>query len=170
MANVTLRRVGLLLVVVGALALVTQAIAFSSVSANRTAELTVVDDPNAYLGMENASDLGVGTFNGTENVSRITNNLNQDLHTLDVDVTITNDNDSLVVSDGFDGSLPAGDSTKLELSCDRGRRGTATVQVEVIRASGATVEIEGASITFDLEYDCTGGGVGPPGGGGQPGG
>lgn len=169
MASETLRRVGLMLVVVGALALVTQVVAFSSVSANRAANLTVVDDPDAYLGMKNASDLGVGTFSGTGNVSRITNNLNQDLHTLDVDVTITNDDDRLAVSDGFDGSLAAGDSTKLELSCQRGGSGTATIQVDVPLASGTAVNIEGASISFDLDYDCQGrSGGGGPGNGNGP--
>lgn len=152
-----IRRVALVFVLVGAAALVTPSLAFSSVDADRGSTIATADDPsNANLGMTQL----VGSIGGTNSVARITNNMDQDLGTLDVDVSINTSD--LIVSDGFDNSLPAGDSTDLVLDCDR-RMGTALVTINVVEASGPTVTITDPTLEFTLDYDCTGGDDGSDG-------
>lgn len=57
----TLRRLGLVLLVGGALLLVTATVGFSGVSADRPTSVTLADDPDAYLGIvENTDTLTVG--------------------------------------------------------------------------------------------------------------
>lgn len=153
-----LRGIALVLVLVGTATLLVPSMAFSSVDADRTTNVSVADDQsNALLGMTQL----VSSIGGTTSVARITNNLDEDLNTLDTAVSLNTTD--LSINQDFDNSLLSGDSTDLVLDCEK-RSGTATVNISVNEASGPDVTITDPSLNFTVDYDCTGkdsGGDGP---------
>lgn len=82
------RAIGVVLVVAGAMAMGTPQFAYSTISAERPATVNVAADTNAYLGVDELSDIGeLRGDDDPQSVATLTNNLGQ---TVTVDVWVEN--------------------------------------------------------------------------------
>lgn len=132
---------------------------FETIATDRTTSVSVADDADALLGID---ETGNTPDQQTDvDVIEITNNAAEDFTDLSTAVTIDDPNGALGISSPFDASLAQGATTGLEMTCDGGGDGTATVTV-VSTASGSTVAIRDHEFSETIDYSCTGGG-GPPG-------
>lgn len=149
----SLARLGVALAVVGVAMLAAPTLGFESIAAERTTTVTVADDANALLGVAATAETPDNKNDAV--VVEITNNAGVDFTDLQTDVTL--DTTRLSVSDGFDGTLAAGATSGLTLTCDRGGSGTATVTV-VSTATGDGLTVQDHEFSHTFEYSCTGGG------------
>ncbi|MHC3437556.1 hypothetical protein ACYJ1Y_05485 [Natrialbaceae archaeon A-gly3] len=158
----TLTIVAVGLIVLGAMAMVGPTFGFSTIAGDRGVNVNTADDSSALLGIEETGD--TPDNQNDVDVIEITNNAGEDYETLDTEVTIDDPNDALAISNDFDESLPQGEVTGLELTCEGGGDGEATVSVGA-DASGSTIQIEDVSFSTTFEYSCIGGGNTDPGDG-----
>ncbi|WP_128904148.1 hypothetical protein [Halorubrum amylolyticum] len=116
--------------------------AFSSVEAERGVEVNVVDDAEAYLGLEAESE--IATVNRPAEVVEITNSF---ADTLSLDVTVKNTNevvDGVAVGDEdlgdeFSLKLGPGESTSVSITCVRPEKAEFRLQFSG-DTNGASVE------------------------------
>lgn len=155
-------KLGVVLVVAGALLLAGPVFGFSTLAADRGVNVGTAPTEDALLAIQPTGETP-DQQNDAE-VLTITNNAGERFDSLDAQAEIVSDpNGALAISDGFDSSLDPGAQTGLGLTCDSGGTGQATVEVTA-DAFGATLAVEGIAYTHSFSYSCTGnGGGGPPG-------
>ena len=150
-----LGKLGLVIVVVGAIVLAGPVFGFSTIAADRGVSVTTSDDSTALVGI-NATGETPDNQNDAV-VVEITNNADEEYSSLETNVSIEDTNGALAISSGFATTLSAGETTGLELTCDGGGDGTATVSVNA-DAFGSTLQVQGVSYSTTFSYSCTGGG------------
>ncbi|WP_247730861.1 hypothetical protein [Halovivax limisalsi] len=157
MSGATLSRLGLVLVVVGALALSGPAFGFASLGADRGVGVTTADTETAMLSIYSTGE--TPDQHADADVIEIANNAGVTFETLDTEATIVDDpNGALAFTqNGFAATLAPGESTGLEMTCAGGGKGTATVSVTA-NATGPGLSITGVSYSRTFDYACTGGG------------
>lgn len=148
------RRAALGLVAGGGFVLGAETFGFTNVTALRGTAVDVAgDSADALLGITETGDTPTNQENA--DVVEITNNADQEFDTLATTVNLDDPNGSLVISDPFAASLPQGDTTGLEMACDGGGDGTATVTVDA-EAVGPSIRIHVPDFTHTFDYSCTG--------------
>lgn len=169
MRPTTLRRLSLLLVLAGAVALAPSQFAFSSVTADRTTQMQVTDDPGAYLGIvDNSPNVGtVGKSSG--DVVYLDDNAGGAFDASGISASIVSyanctsdpgvDCPSVDVAPSTDGH-----DFEVVVSCDgTDIKATDTMTIS-LQATGSTVSVDAQRTTSDaVETNCrgnTGGGGG----------
>lgn len=150
-----LRTVGVVLVVAGAMALASPQFAYSSVTADRAANVGVAADTNAYLGIDANGD--IGELRGDDNpqpVATLTNNLGQ---TVDVDVRVENipgASDDILSAYPNGASISPGNAKNATVECnttDSVGQKNVTFGVD---ATGPSVSIVNATFTVTIDIQC----------------
>lgn len=165
----TIKRLGFALLIGGALLLVTGTMGFSAVSAERTASITVADDPDAYLGIvdnSGSSDADVtDTSTGElyylyDNVgSYDTTNVAITIESIDYgDGTATTNPDLTVTirnADLLEGVTQNYD-LYVEISCDEGSTESGIGHLTVVFDASDTVSVLAERTTNQtINVDCT---------------
>ncbi|WP_254808005.1 hypothetical protein [Natronosalvus amylolyticus] len=153
-------KVAMVLVVVGILLLSGPVFGFTTFSADRGVTAETAETEQALLAISGTD--ATPTNQNDAVILEITNNANVDFTSLETSVTIEGDNDRISVSDPFDDQLASDEQTGLEVTCERGGGGEATVRVDA-DAFGSELAIEGVTYEHTFAYTCTG--QGDPGGG-----
>ncbi|MFD1563213.1 hypothetical protein ACFR99_06605 [Haloarchaeobius amylolyticus] len=147
-------KLGLVLVVAGTIVMSGPVFGFSTIAADRTTVIST-SDTDALVAVEETGETPDKDNDAV--VIEITNNANEAYDPLEAEATIVEDsNGALAISNGFDNSLPAGETTGVELTCDGGGSGEATVAVDA-DTYGSTLEVRGVSDNTTFQYSCTGG-------------
>lgn len=133
--------------------------AFSSVTADRTSQVSIVDDPNANLGIDNKSNIGeLRGDDGYQNVTLLTNNFGLDLTDVTVSIQhIPNADDNNLIAAPTGAFLGAGSSTKGEVKCDpNGPLNSPGVRDVRFRVDGAgdSVSVSNATFTVTIDIRC----------------
>ena len=150
------RRAALGLIAGGSVLTATETFGFTSLSANRSFDISVSDDPNAFIGIEVVLDGAVE--GGEEDAIRLINNTGEPL-SLDVDVTVGS---GLNLETTFNDEVPVGEDTTMTVSCVQGSgSGFTDVEIDIRSATGDSFSVEHLSRTFSLERACSGG-TAPP--------
>lgn len=153
-------QLAIVLVVVGALVLAGPAFGFTTIAADRMVDVATTDTEDALLGVSD-TDQTPNQQNDAV-VMTITNNAGVDFDSLETDVELEDDNDALAISDDFADQLEADEETGLELTCEGGGDGVATVSVTAT-GSGSGLEVSDVTEEYTFSYSCTG--QDDPGGG-----
>lgn len=155
-----LAHLGVVLLLLGAVALAAPTFGFSTIAADRGTAVQTAEDPNALVGFEPTSEEIAGRHD-TATAFSLRNNADQ---ALDLSTTHALSGSGLAVATDGSGTVPPGQATPVVVECTRGGvSGTATITTTV-DATGASMSIEGASSSTTFDYECSGGGD-PPGGG-----
>ncbi|MDF9744928.1 bactofilin family protein [Natrinema salsiterrestre] len=149
----TVVKLGFVFVALGAVAMAGPVFGFTTIAADRGVSAETASDANALVGIETTGETPDKKNDAV--IVEITNNANQAYDPLETDVTIDDPNGALAVSSGFATALSSGDTTGLEVTCDGGGDGTATVTVNA-NAVGSTLEVREDSYTTAVDYSCTG--------------
>ncbi|AGB30257.1 hypothetical protein C488_05192 [Natrinema pellirubrum DSM 15624] len=147
-------KLGLLLVVTGVMTMYGPVFGFTTIAADRTTDISTADS-DALVGIEVTGEVPDKDTDAV--VVEITNNANEAYDPLEAQATIVEDSGgSLAISSGFDSSLPPGETTGVELTCDGNNGGEATVVVDA-DAYGSTLEVRDVSHSMTFQYSCAGG-------------
>ncbi|MFC3957430.1 hypothetical protein [Halovivax cerinus] len=161
MTGRTLRTLGLVLVVAGAVLVTGPAFGFSTLSADRGVSVGTAPIDSALLAIEPTGETPSNQNDAV--VIEITNNGNEQFDPLSAQAVIVDDTKgALAISSSFDSVLDPGATTGLELTCSGGGDGTATVAVTA-DAAASSFSIGNVSYTYTFSYSCTGGGGGGTG-------
>jgi hypothetical protein len=141
------RRAVLALFVVAALIVGTAG--YDSVQSERSADVNVATDADAYLALE-----PTGTTIENESTGPVLKLTNQFGTSVDVSITDLSTNGGVAVQGLTDTSLGTGDATSLEVTCTTANDGTVTVDIEATgdgiafeTTETVAVSCEGASTT-----------------------
>lgn len=162
-----LRTLAVVMIMVGAAAMAPSQVAYSFAEADRGASLTIADDPNANLGIEDKSDVDPLRGDSTpQRVATLRNNVGQTLTIQDVvvdSINTTSASDLQVANppDAFE--LASGDPVDVEVDCNSTvNAGPSNVTFRVTSADGSTVHISGVTWSVTVNIQC---GKGNRGGG-----
>jgi len=154
---VRLRRLAVAALVAAAVLAIPATSGFSATSAERPVEVAVVDDGNAYLGLEKKSPtLGNGTHSDVLLVEMM-NNFAIDI--TDIEVSVIEDDASMppnLVNSGSvtDSSLGPGETADVTADIDCGN--AAGSETFVVDLSAETADGSSVELTRDVEVECTG--------------
>ncbi|WP_254861680.1 hypothetical protein [Halovivax gelatinilyticus] len=149
----SLSKLGLVLVVAGALVLAGPVFGFSTFAADRGVSVSTAEDPNAILGIDMADSVELDDSDVL--VATLTNNIGSEIDTLDVDIQ----SGILTVSSGFSDQLSEGESTQLYVECgDASGPGSQDISITIEEAtsSDSGLTISRNTVTTKVEYDCGG--------------
>lgn len=161
----TVTLVGVCLIILGAVTMTGPMFGFSSLAADRSISAGTASGAEAYLGFEPVDEAIEGRQD-TATVARIHNNLNSEMNL----TTSVDTGPDLSVDSSFASSVNSNDYTALTLRCDGGgSSGNQTVTITVEEAAATGITVEGATMSVDVEYQCTGNNRGGNGGSGGTG-
>lgn len=162
-----IKRVAIVLILVGTVALVTSAGAFSAITADRAISAQSAPQDTAFIALEPTGNT-VDDQNNPTLIGEIRNNIDQP-----ATVTFTVESGYAGVSvDPQNGeqTLSPGETIDLEATCNPPNGGQSTTTVTVtFDAGGGDISVSSGTLTTQVAYDCPGRDGGPPGGGGPPG-
>lgn len=149
-------RVGVCLMVAGAVAATGSSAAFTEIGADRTTTVQVAADPNGFLGVNSEGDIGkLKEKDGTVAVGALGNNLSQSVTVSAWIENIPGENDNILNASVDTDDLNGGETTDVLVRCnDSVKLNQPKDVVFGTEAIGSSVSIEGASFTVTIEIQC----------------
>lgn len=167
----TIRRLGFAFLLLGVTSLVVGTIGFSSVSADRTVNVTIADDPNAYLGVHDNSNSSDANITGSadtgevyyldDNVDEFTvDNVSVEIVEIEYeDGTVNTDpglRTTIRSADLLDGLLSDKHDFYVEIECSDGsnEQGSIYVTLDFSAKNGITIDLR-RTTNERIGVDCT---------------
>jgi hypothetical protein len=164
--SLSLRTVAVVLMVVGAMALISPQLASTSVMADRTTTVDVAaDSSNAVLGIDARSDIGELRGNdGAVQIGNLTNSLGESADLKVWIVDIPGESDSLLTAHPDDVDLSDGETESATVECAGSTKADDTDVVFGANATGSKTTVTNATFTVTIDIQCQKGGGGNGGG------
>ncbi|MFC4439586.1 MULTISPECIES: hypothetical protein [Natrialbaceae] len=154
-----IRTLAIICLALGAVLLAGPAFGFDTITADRSVSVNVVDDPNAYLGIDAQDNIGelAGNDDPTE-IATLTNNIDEQA---EIDITveeIPDGNESVLYADTDNLNLNSGESTTAKVECAQPESLGEQDVVFRTEATGSSVSITDATFTVTIDIQCGKGG------------
>lgn len=163
----SLKYLGVVLIIVGAMLTVMPTAGFSNIAGERGVDVSIADDNSAFVAISD-SDRVVRNPGGAQ-VTEIVNNLESSV-TVQYEASV--DTNALEVEEPSDTvTIFEGSAEPIEVRCTPsvGGSGTATLQIDIIEAQGDSATVTDATLETTVEYRCPPPSKGGGKGGGNPG-